>query len=115
MQNLRIAKVDFDRTPLIDGIEYLRRAHTRFDEWTEINAFHENVRIGLLPEARKLLETELNGAPITLEATNMRMGTILRYIAAAAGLKMEVHPDGPVIGMAEELAKRRETLGLGPR
>lgn len=111
LERMILPELKFDRVPFSEAISSLRKISIEMDELHE-DQWWNGVNIVFLREAQLAIQAGDDEPRITLDLENPSLGAALRYVSAAAGFRLDVHPEGVAIGTAEELEAIREDLGL---
>lgn len=108
LEEIRIPHIEFDETPVAQAIEFVRAKSVELDD-------RKGVNIIALQLAQETIYNKESSVTISLKTENVSLGGVLHYVAAAAGLEMDVHPEAIVIGSSHELDRMRQILQLPRR
>ena len=105
-----IPQIELQDTPLGDAIEYLRQKSIELDD-IEADPSLKGVNIVLLHSVQDQLRKE-GDILINFHARQMKLGTVLAYVAQIAGYRADAQDDAVVIGDEREIYDLRQALGL---
>ncbi|MEM7013288.1 MAG: hypothetical protein AAF585_17590 [Verrucomicrobiota bacterium] len=111
LNEIRIPQIEFADTPVAQAIEFLRVKSIELDDRSDDT---RGINIVSLFTAQQTLHADENMV-VSFKAEDVSLGAALHYLAAAAGLEIDVHPEAVVIGTPPELDRMRQILQLPRR